>query len=86
MVVNNTLGIWLANMLCDITYFRVTKIKKILFLMINNTLEDIIIAYRGEIDDPLDGDKVDDLCELLKIEINLHEGNITDKEYKKLIS
>ncbi len=54
--------------------------------MINNTLEDIIIAYRGEIDDPLDGDKVDDLCELLKIEINLHEGNITDKEYKKLIS
>jgi len=39
------------------------------------TLEEIIINHRGSIDEPLDGDGVDDLLEVLREEINHHEGN-----------
>ena len=42
----------------------------------------IIIEYRDR-DEPLDGDDVDRLCNILKIMINLHEGNITEEEYEK---
>jgi len=37
-------------------------------------------------DEPLDGDEVDDLCKIIKAEINLHQGNITDNEYEKIIN
>jgi hypothetical protein len=48
------------------------------------TLEEIILEYRdGE--EPLDGDSVDALTEILKAKINLHEGNITEQEYEELL-
>ncbi len=51
------------------------------------TLEDIILEYRnGEDEEPLDGDEVDRLTEILKAKINLHEGNITDAEYDKIMA
>lgn len=50
-------------------------------------LEPIILEYRGEGEDeePLDGDAVDRLCEIIKAKINLHEGNITESEYEKIL-
>ena len=30
--------------------------------------------------EPLDGDDVDDLMKILKIKVNLHQGNITEEE------
>lgn len=50
-------------------------------------LEPIILEYRGEEEDeePLDGDAVDRLCEIIKAKINLHEGNITESEYEKIL-
>lgn len=44
----------------------------------------IIIEYRDG-DEPLDGDEVDRLCDIIKAKINLQEGNITDEEYDKLL-
>jgi hypothetical protein len=35
-------------------------------------------------DEALDGDQVDSIVEWLRDEINLHEGNITLKEYERL--
>ena len=35
-----------------------------------------------KIEDPLDGDMVDELCEIVKAQINVNEGNITSKEYQ----
>lgn len=49
------------------------------------TLRDIIIEFRGS-DEPLDGDGVDELIEILRAKINLHEGNITEDEYEKLLA
>ena len=44
-----------------------------------------MIAKRGtENDEPLDGDEVDALCKNIKAVINLHEGNITEKEFDKI--
>lgn len=50
-------------------------------------LEPIILEYRGEGEDeePLNGDAVDRLCEIIKAKINLHEGNITEDEYEKIL-
>jgi hypothetical protein len=49
----------------------------------------IIEEYRGGAvsfaNDPLDGDGVDDLVKIIKAKINLHEGNITEKEYNKIL-
>jgi len=45
--------------------------------------ESTILRFRGLLGDtnePLDGDDVDVLCDLLKSAINLHEGNITEAE------
>jgi len=48
----------------------------------------IVLDFRGdspeEKEEPLDGDDVDRLCEILKAKINLHEGNITEEEYLSL--
>lgn len=42
----------------------------------------IIEEYKsGSEGEPLDGDDVDKLCEVIKAKINLHEGNITEAEY-----
>ena len=52
----------------------------------------IIEEYRGGVvllvndeNEPLDGDEVDDLCKIIKAKINLHEGNITQKEYDEIL-
>jgi hypothetical protein len=44
------------------------------------TLSEIIIHYRGDIDEPLDGDAVEELVNVLRHEINIHEGNVTEFE------
>jgi len=46
-------------------------------------LNEIIREY-GE-GEPLDGDDVDDLIEVLKLKANFHQGNITEEEYYKAI-
>ncbi len=45
----------------------------------------IIEEYKDGDSEPLDGDEVDRLCEIIKAKINLQEGNITQEEYDKLI-
>ena len=35
------------------------------------------------IGDPLDDDDVDGLVDILRVKINLHQGNITDEEYQE---
>jgi hypothetical protein len=44
----------------------------------------IIEEYKDGSDEPLDGDEVDRLCEIIKAKINLQEGNITQQEYENL--
>lgn len=39
----------------------------------------------GNVDEPMDGDDVDDLVKIIKAKINLHEGNITPEEYEKIL-
>ena len=54
----------------------------------NNWIEQllpIITEYKDGSDEPLDGDDVDRLCEIIKTKINLHEGNITECEYGELL-
>jgi hypothetical protein len=47
----------------------------------------IIDDFKGNTaeDYPLDGDDVDNLCEIIKAKINLNQGNLTQKEYDKLL-
>ena len=45
----------------------------------------IINEYKGDDDEPLDGDDVDRLCEVIKAKINLHQGNITEDEYNEIL-
>ena len=48
---------------------------------IEDTLLSLVMQRRGGTDgEPLDGDEVDDLCHFIKQAINLHEGNISEKE------
>lgn len=47
-------------------------------------LRDIIKLYKDGSKEPLDGDEVDKLIRHLKNQVNLIEGNITEKEYDKL--
>jgi hypothetical protein len=35
--------------------------------------------------EPLNGDEVDRLCEIIKAKINLQEGNITEEEYENIL-
>jgi len=46
----------------------------------------IIEDYKRGEDEPLDGDEVDELVKIIKVEINLQEGNVTEKEYENLMS
>jgi hypothetical protein len=48
-------------------------------------LQPIIQEYKDSSDEPLDGDDVDNLVYIIKAKINLHEGNITEDEYNKLL-
>ena len=54
----------------------------------NNWIEyllPIIEEYKDGNNEPLDGDEVDTLCDIIKAKINLQEGNITEQEYNKLL-
>ena len=48
----------------------------------NMSLVEIIEEYNNGLDEPLDGDAVEDLVFILKTKINLHQGNITEREYE----
>jgi len=49
-------------------------------------LAPIIKEYKdGNVDEPLDGDSVDDLCKIIKAKINLQEGNISESDYNKIL-
>lgn len=50
------------------------------------TLQEIITNFKNGDDEPLDGDEVEDLIDILRAKINLHEGNITEEEYEKLLN
>lgn len=45
----------------------------------------IIEEYKDGNNEPLDGDEVDDLVEIIRAKINLQEGNITEEEYNKIL-
>ena len=46
----------------------------------------ILEEYKdGNLEEPLDGDGVDDLCRIIKAKINLHEGNLTNSEYEQIL-
>ncbi len=45
----------------------------------------IIEEYKDGDNEPLDGDDVDRLCEIIKAKINLQEGNITEEEYNQIL-
>jgi hypothetical protein len=45
----------------------------------------IIEEYKDGNIEPLDGDGVDRLCEIIKAKINLQEGNITRQEYEDIL-
>ena len=54
----------------------------------NNWIEallPIIEEIKNGDDSPLDGDEVDTLVEIIRAKINFQEGNITEKEYEKLM-
>jgi len=48
-------------------------------------LQPIINEYKDGDDEALDGDRVDDLCKIIKAKINLNEGNCTKEEYDKML-
>ena len=48
-------------------------------------LQPIIDEYKTGNDEPLDGDEVDSLLKIIKAMINFNEGNITEKEYNKIL-
>ena len=55
--------------------------------LIQAKLIDLVMEKRGgENNEPLDGDEVDALCKKIKLVINFHEGNITEKEFGKAIA
>lgn len=39
----------------------------------------------GSVDEPMDGDDVDELCKIIKAKLNLHEGNITEEECNEIL-
>jgi hypothetical protein len=50
-----------------------------------NKLLPIINEFKDGDDEPLDGDAVDVLVNIIRAKINLHEGNITEEEYNKIL-
>ena len=51
----------------------------------NKHIYKLIEEYKDGNNEPLDGDEVDRLCEIIKAKINLVEGNITQEEYDNLL-
>ena len=45
----------------------------------------IIWEYKDGDNEPLDGDEVDRLTEIIRAKINLQEGNITEEEYNEIL-
>jgi len=45
----------------------------------------IIEEYKDSNNEPLDGDEVDDLVEIIRAKINLQGGNITEEEYNEIL-
>lgn len=39
----------------------------------------------GSVDEPMDGDDVDELCKTIKAKLNYHEGNIDEREYNRIL-
>jgi hypothetical protein len=50
-----------------------------------NQLLPIINEFKDGDDEPLDGDAVDVLVNIIRAKINLQEGNITEEEYNKIL-
>jgi len=48
-------------------------------------LQPIIDEFKDGSDEPLDGDDVDNLVEIIRAKINLNEGNLTQEEYDKIL-
>lgn len=48
-------------------------------------LKPIINEYKDGSDKPLDGDDTERLTKIIKAMVNLHEGNITEYEYNKIL-
>jgi hypothetical protein len=48
-------------------------------------LQPLIDEFKDGEDEPLDGDDVDAMIKIIRAKINLHEGNITQKEYDKIL-
>jgi len=54
----------------------------------NNWIEQLLPIrneYMDGNDEPMDGDDVDDLVKIIRAKLNLHEGNIDEKEYNKIL-
>lgn len=49
------------------------------------TLSEIIEEYKDGDAEPLDGDAVDNLTEIIRIKLNLTEGNLTENEYNAML-
>lgn len=45
----------------------------------------LIEEYKQGNNEPLDSDEVEVLINILRLEIDLNEGNITEQEYNKLV-
>lgn len=53
----------------------------------NSELESIVSIFNeGCEDEPMDGDDVEKLVNILKNKINLKQGNITQEEFEKLMN
>lgn len=46
----------------------------------------LIEEYKQGNNEPLDSDEVEVLINILRLEIDLNEGNITEQEYNELLS
>lgn len=48
-------------------------------------LQDILEIYKQDSKEPLDSDEIDKLCNIIKLQLNLIEGNIDYKEYMEAL-
>jgi hypothetical protein len=71
----------------ELSLVKLKKLRKIkmrkMELEFGDELRAILKKYKQSIDEPLDGDEVEVLGEIIKKVLNLIEGNITEKEYLK---
>jgi len=44
-----------------------------------------LVEFFDATEEPLDGDEVHAICQRIEIEMNFHEGNITEEEYDEKI-